>query len=360
MLNHKLAALLSLNAILSFGQVSFEASNDHTDKILNEISNREDIVGASVSIGVHDSIVFSKGYGLANKELNIRTQSFHKFRIYSLSKHLTGVAIAKLVEDGKLNIDNPISDYIPFINERLSNITTAQLLTHTSGIRSYAEGEWQKVSDNPCISPFESILAFQSDELLFEPGSDYSYTSFGYVLLSAIIEKVSGKPFIDYLQQDIFKPLGVNGITLDNVDIVDHLAAQPYEYWKGVMYRARYANNTCKFGGGGLSSSTLDLVILNLAILNGKLIAEENLPTMFTSLRLNNGEQTDYGFGLQYEIDENGSRYAWHSGRSRGGRNALVIYPEKKLVVCISANTNGDSIVEEAESIAKMYLKEMN
>ena len=80
---------------------------------------------------------------------------------------------------------------------------------------------------------------------------------------------------------------------------------------------------------------------------------------VFTSMKLNNGEQTNYGFGLQFDTDDKGRKYAWHSGRSRGGRNALVIYPKEKLVVCISSNTNGDGIVEEAESIAQSFMNEI-
>ncbi len=351
-----LILILVLNAFGTFAQSGLEKANSYADETVKSISNREDIVGASITVGINDSIAFSKGYGFADKDLGIKTQVFHKFRIYSLSKHITGVAIAKLVEDGKLDIDKPINEYIPFLDEKLTGITSAQLLTHTSGIRSYYEGEWQKVSNGICSNPFEAILAFQSDDLLFEPGTDYSYTSFGYVLLSAVIEKVSGKSFMEYLNEELFFPLNLNTISLDNADRVDHLAAKPYEYWKEVMYNARYANNTCKFGGGGLSASSIDVVTFNLALLNKQVLSKNSLGNFFTTFNLNSGEPTNYGYGLQFDKDIDGISYAWHSGRSRGGRNALVIYPDYKIVVCISVNTNGDSIVEEAENIARSYL----
>ena len=345
-------------ATISHAQKSFDSSFDFTEKIMNQISSREDVVGISVTVGLADSILFSKGYGIVDRELKVSTQDYHKFRIYSLSKHIAAIAAAKLSEDGLLDLDKPINEYIPFIDDKLQEITTRQLIGHTAGIRSYEDEEWQKVSNGVCISPFESLLSFQSDSLLFQPGEKYSYTSFGYVLLSAVIEKVSKKPFMEYLNEVLFRPFHLN-ITLDNADVTDNLAAKPYEYWKGTMYNARYANNTCKFGGGGLSASTKDVVLFNQALLNGQLIKKETLDMVFTSMVLNNGDKTDYGFGLQFDSDNKGRNYAWHSGRSRGGRNALVIYPEQRLIVCISTNTNGDGIVEEAESIAQSYLNEI-
>ncbi|WP_445382989.1 serine hydrolase domain-containing protein [Robiginitalea sp. IMCC43444] len=347
-----------LQATFLNAQKSFDESLVFTDKVLSEITAREDIVGTSITIGLADSILFSKGYGLADRELKVPTQDYHKFRIYSLSKHITAIAAAKLHEDGLLDLDKKIIEYIPFLDENLHMITSRQLIGHIAGIRAYKDEEWQKVSNSVCITPFESIISFQNDPLEFKPGEAYSYTSFGYVLLSAVIEKVSGQPFMEYLEESFFKPLKLN-ITLDNADEIDNLTAKPYEYWKGTMYNARYANNTCKFGGGGFSASSKDVVLFNLAVHQGKVLNQESLNMVMTSMRLNNGDKTNYGFGLQYDTDAKGRYYAWHSGRSRGGRNALVIYPKKKLVVCISANTNGDGIVEEAESIAQSVLNEM-
>ena len=341
------------------GQVKFDNAKSQSALILEEIINREDIVGASISVGISDSIVYSKGFGFADRDAGIKVQPYHKFRIYSVSKHIAAIAAAKLQEEGKLDLEKSITNYIPFLDNQFLSVTTAQLIGHTSGIRSYDEGEWQDVSNNACSNPFESILSFQSDSLLFDPGTDFSYTSFGYVMLSAIIEKVSGKPFINYLNDIFFEPNGILNVSLDNSDMTDHLAVKPYEYWQGVMYNARYANNTCKFGGGGLSASPSDVVLFNLALLQEKLVSNETLDLIFSSGKLSSGEDTEYGFGLEISKDDQNRFYAWHSGRSRGGRNALVIYPEEKIVVVLSANTNGDSIVEEAEKIAQLFLKEL-
>lgn len=354
-----LLIVLQLFLALSIFGESFKNAEAKTNKILNSIVEKKDIVGATVTVGIKDKIVMSKGYGLIDIENKIKTQPYHKYRIYSISKHITAIAAAKLAEEGKLDLDAPIVKYIPFINDKLKKVTTRQLVGHIAGVRSYREGEWQKVSSGVCISPFESILSFQNDELLFKPGDKYSYTSFGYVLLSAVIEKASNKSFVESVNETFFTPLGIKDLTLDNSNEADFLRAKPYEYYKEKMYPARYANNTCKFGGGGFTTSTPSIVKFNLALLNGKIVNDKTLKTIFTSIKLNNGKETGYGFGLQFEKDKSGRKFAWHSGRSRGGRNALVIYPKEKVVVAISSNTNGDGIVTQAESIAQEFLKEM-
>ncbi|NNJ52578.1 MAG: beta-lactamase family protein [Ignavibacteriaceae bacterium] len=343
-----------------YGQNNFRIPIEEADKILEELIFRQDVVGATICVGMQDSIIHANGYGFVNKDDSTQAESWHKFRIYSLSKHITAIAAAKLSEEGRLNLDRSIVTYIPFLNENLHNITTRQLIGHISGIRSYREGEWQVVSNERCSSPFESILSFQSDSLLFTPGEDIHYTSFGYVLLSAVIEKVTGKQFIKYINEDILYPIGVTNLTLDNPDIFDSLAAAPYEYWKETMYDARYANNTCKFGGGGFSASTSDIVKFNLALLNGEIVNSKTLEMIFSSMKLKDGTETNYGFGLEFSTDEKGRKYAWHSGRSRGGRNALVIYPEYNLIVCISMNTNGERIVNETINVAKGFVNRIN
>ena len=208
-------------AIILYSQITnaqlptdFAAAKLKTDTLLTELVERADIVGASITVGLGDSILHSKGFGLMDKDLGIPSQPYHKFRIYSLSKHITAIAAAKLYEKGILDLDKGIAEYIPFLEEHLKDITTRQLIGHTAGIRSYREGEWQEYANNACSSPFEAMRAFESDSLLFEPGEKYSYTSFGYVLLSAVIEKVSGKRFLDYLNEAIFVPIGINNVSL--------------------------------------------------------------------------------------------------------------------------------------------------
>lgn len=323
---------------------------------MTEIANREDIVGASITVGLGDSIVFSAGYGLADRERGVSTQPYHRFRIYSLSKHLAATAAAKLAQIGALELDAPIEKYMPLIHPNLHGITARQLIGHLSGIRHYANDDWQLFANASCTSPFEALLWFQGDSLEFKPGDEFGYTTYGYVVLSALIEKVSGKPFLDCLQDLLFSPAGINNVKLDDADQIDYLAARPYEYWQGVMYNARYANNVCKYGGGGLAMSTLDLVSFDLALLNNRIVNQKTKEKLFESMTLNDGEPTDYGFGIERATDNDSRLYLWHSGRSRGGRNALVIYPEERLVVAISANTNGESIVKEAETIAKTFL----
>ena len=339
-----------------FSQIDFNGAKAQSNSILDDLNNKVDVVGVSVSVGYQDSIIYSKGFGYADNENKIEVETYHKFRIYSLSKHLAAIAAAKLSEKGVLDLDAPIESIMPLLHQNMHGITARELIGHTSGIRAYGENEWQLFADGACQSPFEAMLLFQADPLEFAPGTDFGYTTYGYVVLSALIEKVTGQPFMEYLNSELFFPNGITQVTLDNADKTDHLAAKPYEYWQEVMYNARYANNTCKFGGGALSASPSDIVLFNLKLLSDQVVKTETREMIFKSLKLDNGEATQYGFGLEFATDAAGRSYAWHSGRSRGGRNSLVIYPQEKLVVCISSNTNGDSIVKEAEKIAQHFL----
>jgi CubicO group peptidase (beta-lactamase class C family) len=350
--------LLSIGFSLTVAaQSSFENSVVQIRSKMDSLVRSDDIVGASIAVGKGDSILFSEGFGLADKDRNTVVRPYHKFRIYSLSKQVTALAVAVLAEQGHLHLDSSIGTYIPLLSSQLKPITVRQLIGHTSGIRSYAEGEWQDFANGPCISPFEALLIFESDSLLFEPGDQFKYTTYGYVLLSAVIEKVSGMPFLQFLEASLFKPVGLVSFSLDNADAPDTLAVKPYEYWKEVMYDARYANNTCKYGGGGLLASPSEVVLLNLELLNGTIVSEFSRAMLFTSIKLNDGTDTGYGFGMEFATDKEGRFYAWHSGRSRGGRNALILYPDSKLVVCISANTNGESLVPLVQEIASFFLE---
>ena len=346
--------------VILHGQERFSHGTLEAEKVLEEMVEREDIIGASISVGYQDQIVFSQGFGLMDKDLGLPTQPDTKFRIYSVSKHITAAAIAKLWEDKKLELDSPISKYLPLIDQKLKNITTRQLVGHTSGVRAYREGEWQLFSNAPCSNPFEAMWLFGSDSLLFQPGEKFEYTTYGYVILSAIIEKVSGMNFMDYLNQSFFFPLGIESVNLDNRDLEDPKRSKSYEFWQGVMYDERYANNVCKYGAGGLSASPESIVRFDLALLNGLLVDSATIELILSSMKLKNDEPTGYGFGLELETDSLGNFLAWHSGRSRGGRNGLVIYPKQKLVIMISANTNGDGIVNETEVVGRAFLKDLD
>ena len=158
-----------------------------------------------MAVSKNEELIFAKAFGHANVKKNIPAEVDTRFRAASVSKVITATAIGKLVSEGKLNLDAPIGKYIPDVNSRYAKLTTRQIANHTSGLkhrqnrRSFSRKEYTT----------KQIVNLMDEPLLFESGTEYRYSSAGYNLLAAIIESVSGKSFSKYLDDEIFKPLGI-------------------------------------------------------------------------------------------------------------------------------------------------------
>ena len=326
-----------------------------TRDILEKILAEEDYFGVSVSVGIGDSIVYAEGFGFAHLEQQEAATPNHLFRIYSIAKAMTGTAVARLSEEGLLDLDAPIETYLPALKPSLYGLTARQLVGHLSGVRHYRDGEWLNVSQNTCTSPQDALPLFEDDPLEHAPGLQFTYSSFGFVLLSAVVEAAAGEPFIDYMTRTIFAPAGMTGIQLDNPEIDMAMRAQPYEYWKNTIYEARPANNTCKMGGGGFVASSNDVARFGLALMNHHLVQPVTLAMILTSMQEGSGADTEYGFGIGVGTDQEGRAYAVHSGGAIGGRAALFLYPENNVVVALTANSNGRRLTNDAEEIARLF-----
>ena len=187
--------------------------------IAAELVKTKQIPGFSIAVGRNGTILWSEGFGLANVEQNVAVTSLTRFRLGSVSKVITAAGIARLVEVGKLDLDAPVQRYVPGFPAKQWAITTRQLAGHTAGIRHYKPADFSEVLKG---SPhFESITnsltIFSNDPLIFEPGANYSYSSYGWNLISAVIEGASGQEFLRYMQAEVFEPLGLRSITADHV-----------------------------------------------------------------------------------------------------------------------------------------------
>lgn len=343
------------SAAQSGGSPDYSEAVAQARDVLEKIVAEDGFVGVSVSVGVGDSIVFAEGAGFAHEERQEAATPDHQFRIYSLAKPMTGVALARLWEEGRIDLDAPIETYLPSLNPALHGISARQLVGHLSGIRHYKKGEWLKVSKSPCASPAEALVAFASDPLEHVPGSQLSYSSFGFVLLSAVMEAAADQPFLDYITHRVFEPAEMTSIQLDDPNAERPLRAQPYEYRRRKFREARFVDNTCKMGAGGFTASSNDVARFGLALMNHQLVQPSTLEMILTSMKDASGEDTQYGFGLAVSTDAEGRGYAVHSGGAIGGRAALFLYPETNIVVAITANSEGRRLTEEAETIARFF-----
>ena len=321
--------------------------------------------GISVAIGLGDEIVWKKGFGFADVENNVDVTPDHQFRYYSLSKSITGIALAKLMESKRLDIERSVNYYLTDLPDSYELVKVKHLINHTSGIRHYKKGEWDKISNDHCDNPKEAMTVFLNDKLKSVPGEEHSYSSFGYVLLSRLITVVSGQPFTDYIQSALFAPLDIDNIAIDKSASLRKEVAY-YSKWnsskvKGKM--ASFVDNSCKFGAGGFVGTAEGLVRLHLALINGNIISADLTEKYYNSIPTTKGKPTNYAFGVGDATSKTGTRYHAHTGSALGANSVLLIYPASNdfdipLVIVILGNINKDEMNSKIGQIAKLFRHE--
>ncbi len=313
--------------------------------------------GASITVMHQSRIVWSEGFGFADLEQQVPVTALTRFRIGSVSKALTSVALGRLVEMGKLDLDAPVQRYVPTFPTKRWPITTRQVAGHLSGIRHYkSEGENYITRHYPNVT--EALEIFKDDSLLFQPGTKFSYSSFGWNLLSAVIEGASGENYLRFMQQAVFDPADLRHTIADHVDSVVPNRARWYTRGPsgGGIVNAGLADNSYKWAGGGFLSTTEDLVELADALLHGRLLKPETVHLLWTSQHLTTGAETNYGIGWSADMDKSGRRRVHHGGGSVGGTAFLLVYPDQDLVVALLVNSDS-TFVGATFDIAECFLQ---
>jgi CubicO group peptidase (beta-lactamase class C family) len=313
--------------------------------------------GAQIAVSRAGRTVWSRSFGCADLELDVPVAPSTRFRIGSVSKPLTAAAIGALVEDGRLDLDAPVQKYVPDFPKKAWPITTRQLAGHLAGIRHY-EGEEFRIRDH-YATVRAGLAIFEKDALLFEPGTKYSYSSYGWNLISAVIEAASGEPFLAYMQKRVFTPAGMTHTSAD--EVIPIIPGRSRFYTRdektGAVVNAEYVDNSYKWAGGGFLSTAEDLVAFANALLEGRLLRPETLALLWTPMKTSDGKSTDYGIGWTVDQDAKGRRRARHSGGAMGGTANLVIYPEERLAVALLVNSD-ESFTNRAPVIAEVFVDE--
>lgn len=306
------------------------------EQIVQSYVARDHFMGA-VLIAKGDEVILSKGYGSANLEWNIANTPSTKFRLGSITKQFTAACILLLEERGKLKIDDPVHKYMADAPPAWENITIYNLLTHTSGIPNFT-GFPDYATTEALPSPAEKTVArFRDKPLDFEPGSKFSYSNSGYVLLGYLIEKISGESYEKFLQENIFTPLEMKDSGYDsNARVIERRAAgyavAPGD--GGALVNAGFVNMTIPGGAGGLYSTTEDLFRWERGLFEGKVLSAASLQKMTTPF------QDDYAFGVIVRTAQ-GRKQIWHNGSIEGFNASMAYYPDSKIVVAVLANVNG-------------------
>lgn len=305
--------------------------------VLDSLLQATGIPGLSVAIGVDGEIVWSEGFGFADLENRVAVTPLTKFRIGSVSKPVTSIAVGRLVEQGRLDLDAPVQTYVPAFPEKPWPITTRLVAGHLAGIRHYRGAEFESAKHYATVA--EGLTIFASDSLLFEPGTRWSYSSYGWNLVSAVVEGATDVPFLAYMRREVFEPAGLSDMIADQVDSLIMFRTRYYQQAAdGAVLNAPWVDNSYKWAGGGFLSTPSELAELAFALWDGELLQRETLDVLWTPQRTRDGNATEYGIGWYVSQDAAGRRMVGHGGGSVGGTTLFWLWPEHEMVVALTAN----------------------
>lgn len=295
--------------------------------------------GAAAIVVQDGKVVLRKGYGLANVELGVPVSPDMVFELGSITKQFTAAAILLLQERGQLMVEDDITKYLADYPTHGQTVTIENLLTHTSGIPSYTGlPEWRpRVREE--MKPADLIALFKDKPLEFNPGEGWAYDNSGYILLGAIIEKVSGKTYEQFVEEEIFRKLGMKHSRYGHADEVVPLRASGYSQGPDGVRNAEYLSMTQPYAAGSLMSTVDDLVIWSRALTGEALLKKSSLDRMFTPYRLKSGVSTHYGYGMSL-FDYEGRKVLEHSGGIFGFSTDMIVIPEERLMIAVLCNTD--------------------
>jgi serine beta-lactamase-like protein LACTB, mitochondrial len=307
--------------------------------------------GISVAVSVGGILVWAEGFGFGDLEQGVRVSRHTKFRLGSTSKPLTAVGVLLLHQRSQLDLDVSVQRYVPSFPDKGQVITTRQLLAHLSGIRHYNEKESKNENQQHYGSVSEALAKFKDDPLVAPPGSKFIYSSYGYTLLSAVVEGATGQKFLSFMHDQVFLPLGMEETVADeNEKIIDHRARWYQINSDGTYRNSPYVDLSYKWAGGGFLSSAEDLARFGSALLQPGFLREDVLLLMFTRQRTNASRQTNYGLG--WFVRDKGERVTErvfeHDGGTTGGMSWLVIFPDQRVVIAWLMNTD-DVVIQDTD-----------
>ncbi len=338
--------------------INFNFSQTYSsEKLATEVeqymkaSVAHDYFSGSILIAREGKVLFSKGYGMANYELQVANRINTVFLIGSLTKQFTSMAIMQLAEQGKLNISDSFCKYIDNCPEIWKSITIKNLLTHTSGIFNVSKlPDWD---EKHCVQPYtnlEVINLVKDMPLQFSPGKKFKYSNTNYILLGLIIEKVSGKTYSEYLDEKIIKPVGMkNTLVFDPSTIILNKANGYYTNLNSFI-NAPYENITLKSSSGTLYSTVEDLLLWEQALYTDKLLSKKGMEEIFTPVKDN------YGYGWEIR-DKFGKVTHGHSGSLNGFSSYMLRFPTEKITIIVLSNNNEANATKVAHQLSSIVFE---
>jgi len=359
-----IVALLTLgraSTLLKPEQISDHSASQKVDAYITGEMKNEKIPGLAVAVMRDGKIIQAQGYGLSNVELNVPVKLETIFQSGSVGKQFTATAVMMLVEDGKLALDDKLSKYFPESPAAWKDITVRHLLTHTSGIPDYGSPTGKMIDLRVDYAEDQLVHRFAEFPLDFPPGSKWSYSNSGYVILGVLIHRASGKFYGDFLEERVFHPLHMDSThIISEADIVPNRSAG-YRLVKGELKNQEWvAPKLNTTADGALYTHVLDMARWDAALTQQTLLKKSSYEQMYTPVRLSDGKTYPYGFGWALGTS-NGHAVIGHSGSWQGFHMNFTRYPNDKLSVVVFTNLDSEHSdpTKIAHQVAAIYIPEL-
>ena len=344
------AGLFLLGTALTFAQTKATK----IDALVRQYVDNKQFNG-TVLVAEKGHVLFKKGYGMANMEWYIPNTPDTKFRLGSITKQLTAMLIMQLVEQGKLKLTEPITTYLPdYPKATGSKITVHHLLTHTAGVPNYTSfPKFFETASREPFTPTDFLKKFQDMPLEFEPGTKFSYSNSGYFLLGVLIEKVTGKPYAQVLQEQILTPAQLRDTGYDLFAPIMPKRAAGYEKDRGGYVNAPYLDMSIPYAAGSLYSTVEDLYKWDQALYTDKLLSAAGKATMFTPFK--DGYAYGWGVGRTKVGERKDSLLVISHGGGINGFNTLITRaPQDKQLIVLLNNTGGAPLNDMQRNIFRI------
>jgi len=327
---------------------------DVVDSYIRAEMTKQKVPGLALLVSRGGRVVLAQGYGMANVELQVAVKPETIFQSGSVGKQFTATAVMMLVEEGKIGLDDPLTKYFADAPAAWKQVTIRGLLSHTAGFTDYPKSFDMRKD----YTEAEQLKMVEGVPLAFSPGTSWSYSNLGYLTLGLVIHKVTGEFYGDFLQERIFRPLGMSTTRIiSEADIVPNRSAG-YRLVKGELKNQEWVSPTVNTtADGSLYFSILDLAKWDAALYTEKLLKRSSLEQMWTVAKLKNGKPNagEYGFGWFIE-SKKGHRVVEHEGAWQGFETEISRYVDDQLTVVVLTNLDAAKPETIADHVAEMYL----
>ena len=315
------------------------------EEFVREQMEKNKIPGMTVGF-VKDDYVWVKGFGYADVENKVPAKAESSYRLASVQKSMTAAAILQLVEQGKVNLDAEVQTYVPYFPKKKFPVTIRQLLYHLGGIPHYVNrAAEQHIKEHKTTR--EAIAIFENFDLVAEPGTKFSYSTYGYNLLGAVIEGVSGQSYADYMREHVWRPLGMSDTRMDDPLDIIHNRVRGYQLINGELKNSEFINVSSRFAAGGTRGTVVDLLKFMRGLNDGRLLSQASVDLMYASAKTRDGNISGFpktaGYTMGWNLGpQKSGLVVFNDGGQQETRTFILNFPAKRFALAVAQNFERD------------------